>query len=126
MAGVPFLDRVIQKNEKPKNRFSTEEAVSVVFFSFPIQPRVQLKSIERIGNSLRIHYLLISSGLLDVRPALALIPLGKLKSGDYQVEMVRLPNEATIDNRYFPPIEANFEHKYICRSFSFVVYARGT
>jgi hypothetical protein len=92
-----------------------------VFFSHPARARVAIDRIEREGKIIRIHFMLISHGLLNISSTLALIPLGQLPAGDYRVEMIRSPNERKHNQLGFPPVEANAEQRIICRPFEFSV-----
>lgn len=113
---------VLVKGEEPTDLFRAGNDVSVVFFAYPVQPRVGLDRIELVDGKVRIHYMLLSHGSRSVSWYLALIPCGKLPPGQYRVEMVRSSaKEKEYNQREFPPVEAGAEVHIVCRPFSFTV-----
>jgi hypothetical protein len=120
-AALPRVHEVLVSGKKPSSAFPSGADVSLVFFSHPARARVAIDRIEREGKIIRIHFMLISHGLLNISSTLALIPLGQLPAGDYRVEMIRSPNERKHNQLGFPPVEANAEQRIICRPFEFSV-----
>jgi hypothetical protein len=116
---------VVVNGKEPQQHFPTGKELSIVFYSRPMQPGVRLENVSRTGEHFEIRYLLISHGNLSIAPCLALIPVGKLPSGKYRVDMKRcLENEAKFSERGFPPVEVGWEKDYVCQPFSFVVKER--
>jgi hypothetical protein len=120
-AALPGVHDVLVRGKKPSNRFRSDADVSLVFFSHPTRARVAIDRIEREGKIIRIHFMLISHGLLNISSTLAMIPLGQLQAGEYRVEMIRSPNELKHNQPSFPPVEENAEQRIICRPFEFSV-----
>jgi hypothetical protein len=122
LAALQGVYNVLVKGDEPQERFSSGTDVSVVFFTLPIQPGMRIDSVERKRNLVSIHYLLVSHGMLEVSWKLALIPLGKLLPGKYQVEMVRLSKkEKDVNQRGYPYVDPGIEQRIVCRPFSFAV-----
>ncbi len=115
---------VLVLSKGPQSALPAGTDVSIVFFSHPERARVAIDRIERHGNVVRIHFMLISHGQLNISSSLAIIPLGQLPAGEYRVEMVRSPNELKHNQPGFPPVEADAERLFICRPFEFSVEER--
>jgi hypothetical protein len=113
---------VFVKGEKPKQSFPASAKITVVFFSRLSQPRVVVDRIERIDSLIRIHYMLISHGHLNLSSTLSLIPIGELPPGRYRVELIRSAKELQHNQRGFPLVEQNAESRIICAPFEFSVY----
>lgn len=110
---------VLVKNDAPRKTLSTRGKVSVVFFSNAAQPYVAVEKVRRSGNKVMVYYTVASHGHMDLTWELALIPLGSLPAGKYDVEVLRSPNAK--DQPGFPSVEPNIEKYIVCRPFSFVV-----
>jgi hypothetical protein len=87
---------------KPKDSFLTKHELTLVFFAGDIDVFI-LKPVKREGNRIIVDYEIPDR--LDKRPMVmphfALIPLGKLPAGKYEVVIP--------------------EHKWVCSSFEFQV-----
>jgi hypothetical protein len=112
---------VLVRGRKTVDRFSPASDVSVVFFSYPTQPNVAFDRVERTRNKVTIYYMLLTHLAQNVSWRLAIIPLGKLPPGTYDVELIRSPKEKDVNEPNFPPVRPKLEDKIICKPFKFVV-----
>lgn len=84
--------RILADGEKPKDSFSTEEEITLVFFSYQCTRLVEIRKVVRRGNEFEIHYRFVLPLEMTLPAHLALIPVGKLPAGKYRVEMVLGPS----------------------------------
>ncbi len=97
-----------------------ESEFSLVFFSHPLSYYTRLLKVERDGNQITVHYQFEPHTTPEVTTHFALIPLGKLATGKYQVVYKQTP----IDQKYrdigFEPVHPDAA-EIVCRDFSFTV-----
>lgn len=119
------VHKVLVKGEKPESAFYEDTELSIAFFARPAQPKVRLLRGERHGSVIKIYYGLISHGLGNLTWNLAMIPVGKLPPGEYQVELIRASDEeAKYRQRDLPAIESGKEEQIVCKRFQFAVTQR--
>ena len=110
-----------------REEFSSGDEITIVFFSDPISRYlVQLQQVEREDNEIEILY--------QLKPGIggrnysnfALIPLGKLRVGEYRVEMRQLRRELNpIETKMgFKPLDEEWSRNFLCKPFSFVVHKK--
>jgi hypothetical protein len=92
----------------PRPLTSSEE-VSIAFFCSPVALTCQLEDVTRAGNTIDIPYRLTRRGDEWVSAYFALIPLGKLPAGKYEVNFVQKPKPD------------NFGSKHVGESFTFEI-----
>jgi hypothetical protein len=116
---------VLVEGAKPREVFSSDEKTSLVFFSEPASgARVHLRKVERRGNEIEISYLLDPYIERDVSAAFALIPLGKLPVGKYQVAMRQLPREKFVKPG-LKALDEKWGREFVCKPFSFTISEKG-
>lgn len=94
--------------------------ISIVFYTNLTDPYVQIRSVTRKGNQITIHYHFTPHRTAVSPQHIALIPLGKMTPGKYDVKIERLPLEREyVDQgmREPSPEQVNF----VCDSFSFLI-----
>jgi len=112
---------VLVKNEEPLKTFSSESEVSLVFFSYRSDWHTYLHRVEREGNRIEIRYHFTPHLRQRKSVHIALIPLGKLPSGKYQVSVVRSPLEQRFIDLGFKPTNPVKPRCCVCKSFSFAI-----
>jgi hypothetical protein len=115
--------RVFAQNQKPRQLFPAGREISVIFFSYRGGSRVQLVKVEREGQTIRIHYRFFDDGLMASTSHLALIPLGKLPVGKYEVEIVQSPMGSRF-RQAAGQIMKDWGDRLVCQPFSFSVTAQ--
>lgn len=105
---------VLTGKRKPTRRVAGR--VSLVFFSHLSARHVQINTIRREENVFTIKYQAVSyeAGVLTTQ--LALIPLGLLDEGEYEVKVKELPT-LTTGGWEAPPLKRGI----VCESFRFKV-----
>jgi hypothetical protein len=104
--------RVEQVDLQPSNE---EADTTLFFFARPISYRVQLTEVKRNDYEISVHYQFVPRESKEATVQFALIPLGKLPAGEYQVQF----EEAPMDGVARPSVEQ--VRQMICRSFTFTV-----
>ncbi|HMP05934.1 MAG TPA: hypothetical protein PJ982_06250, partial [Lacipirellulaceae bacterium] len=115
---------VFINKQAPPERLPADGEVCAVVYTYSSQPHVKLDRVERRGNVLQVHYLMIAHGHLSNPRHLWVIPLGKLPAGEYEVELIRGPQEREAkeaNDPRFPLVPAGLEQKAVCRPFRFSV-----
>lgn len=115
---------VLVDGATPRKAFSMGEDLTIVFFAEPISKyRVRIGQVTRTDNEVRIHYELEAGVHGQDYQNFALIPLGKMKSGKYQVNMRQLPHEQTpIEiKKGFKPLDNEWSRNFLSEPFSFSV-----
>ncbi|MCI0331885.1 MAG: hypothetical protein L0228_01510 [Planctomycetes bacterium] len=112
---------------KPYKEFSTDEEVTIVFFSEPLSRYgVQIQHVKRTDKQVEIQYQLKPSIDGTNMTNFALIPLGKLPAGEYHVELKQSrrklkPVEAKLG---FKALDEEWSRDYLCKPFTFSVVGK--
>jgi hypothetical protein len=116
------------RNKKPENQFASSEDVSIIFLSLPSSVSVSLHRVERDGNVVRVYYFVAHQPRAHISWCLAIISLGKLDAGSYEVRMVRSPIEEHPSPRLRAfvrqdgtRIDPKYDSLFVCRPFRFEV-----
>lgn len=115
---------VFAQGQKPQQSFPEGSEISVVFFSYQAGSRVQLVKVERENNVIQIRYRFFADGLTAATSHIALIPLGDLPVGKYQVEITQSPMSGTFKHSSTGQVMSDWGQKLICQPFSFFVEDR--
>lgn len=113
---------IFVKEAAPRNEFSPDEELTIVFFSEPYGGNhVRIHQIERKGDHFEIQYRLEPYLVHTLSETFALIPLGKLPPGKYHVDMRQLPSEQKFSKLGRKPVDENWSREALCKPFSFAV-----
>jgi hypothetical protein len=112
---------VLEDRKKPNSCFSSGNDVSVIFFSYAFSWYVRLIDVERQGTTIRIHYQFVPHLTNDMSQHFAIIPLGTLPDGKYQVEILQTDIEKKWLESGIKPINDDKAAIIISKSFSFEV-----
>jgi hypothetical protein len=100
--------------------FRAGEETTLVFFSHPASYYLRLRSVERHDNEVIVQYQFEPHPSPEVTVHFALIPLGKLQAGKYQVRFEQIPLAQEYRDLGFEPIEPDAA-TIVCRPFSFEI-----
>ena len=111
--------------QSARRNFFVADDLNIIFYSYAMQPKIRLMSVERKDNSFLLQYgfALSLEELSDrlVRPNVAIIPVGKLPIGTYDVAVEWNPQnkESFVRRNKF----TNFDwiSRLICRGLTFHV-----
>jgi hypothetical protein len=111
---------VFAKKEKPRESFVAGDDITAIFFSYSLGSYVHIQEIERRGNLVEIRYRFTPHFTKETTSHFALIPLGQIPAGEYQVKIVKLP-VAEEFAKYVRPSDRDWAKEIVCKSFSFSV-----
>lgn len=112
---------VLVENAKPKDAFSTKDDISIVFFTVPVSRYVYIKGVERNGNTIHIQLDIVLHTTKELTNHFALIPIGKLPAGNYQVELEILPLAKEYAGLNVRQVDQKWMDSHVCKEFSFSV-----
>jgi hypothetical protein len=121
-AALAGIHKVVVEGKEPQHSFSSDDDISLVFFTLTTNAGVRLIRVERFGSKINIQYVLIITGTLGMFPRLYIIPVGQLPGGEYEVNLLRaLKEEPKYARRGYPAYEEGVEEGFVCKPFHFVV-----
>jgi hypothetical protein len=116
---------ILVQGQTARNSFEEGNEISAVLFTRVIG-YMHLMQIEKTGSTITISYCLEpTAGNPIVSPKIALIPLGKLPSGEYQVEMAGFTKKPDDRKSDCEPIPDDRMKKLICQPFEFTIMNKG-
>lgn len=110
----------IRTEKLPRNKVSTDSPVSLIFYTGGVGYYTHIQRIEKHGDKFAIKYRFTPHQTQDITQHLAIIPIGKVPPGKYQVKVEQLPLEKQF-------VELGYEKALprqvgrVCKSFSFLV-----
>jgi hypothetical protein len=108
---------VLVQNQKPKVAFSSNDTIWIIFFTLSAGDYAQVTGATRSGNHITVNYGFITHRQLFTESYFALIPLGALETGKYEVKFVD-----TVDpDRTQQPESDKDTKRIVSGSFSFIV-----
>jgi hypothetical protein len=117
---------VLVKGHKPVDSFPMVSNVTLVFYSHLFGDYVHLEKAERRGKTIEVRYRFVPHYSKDMAWEIALIPLGKLPVGTYDVKIIQLPlpeGRTGSNGRY---VSDETVSRIICRPFSFSIADRSS
>jgi hypothetical protein len=112
----PPLGRKSSPTRKPLR----EGEYTLVFFSHPLSYFTRLKTIERNGGKVTVYYQFEPHATPEATVHFALIPLGELTPGEYQVDYRQVPMDQKNLEMGFEPVHPEAA-EIVCRDFSFTI-----
>jgi hypothetical protein len=113
---------VLVQGEKPRTSLSTNEDLLLIFFSFPSDGyRVHLHQVNRRDDEIELQYQLEPYAERVLSISFALIPIGILPVGEYNVEMTQIPTKQEFVALGYKRIDENWTRQFLCKRFSFRV-----
>jgi hypothetical protein len=97
----------------------TDEQLSLVFFSLASDGyRINLRQVSRHGDKIQVQYQLEPYAERVVSVSFALIPIGELPVGIYQVEMKQIPTKQEFVALGYKPLDNDWTRRFVCKPFS--------
>lgn len=117
-----IVDAVASDNSPlRKNRIQSGHEAFLIFYSHPSSYHVRLKSVKRHGNKIDVAYAFEPHYTLESTVHFAMIPLGKLEAGEYQVHFTQQQmGQEYIDAGFIRVTEFQAK-RFVSRPFSFTV-----
>jgi hypothetical protein len=116
LSSIPTLMR--SKKYPFRRNFPADSEYTLFFFSHPMSYYCRLRHVERDGSKIIVQYQFEPHYRPEATLHFALIPLGKLEAGKYEVEFEQLPMEQEYRDQGFEPVNPD---DVVCRSFIFEV-----
>jgi hypothetical protein len=112
---------ILDHTQNPQRVLTSNNDISLFFFSLPYGAYVHLHDVRRWGNSIDVRYRFVPHFERDITAHFALIPLTDLPVGEFVVRFIRSPMEKQFGEWEPAPISKDDESRIICKSFSFLV-----
>jgi hypothetical protein len=112
---------VLVNGQEVVPRYSTDKEIRVVFFSHLFGWYVHLEQVSRRASTITIRYHFKPHRTKDSTRHIALIPLGKLPAGKYEVNITQLPLQPQFIDGGFKPLDESWAKRVVCRPFAFEV-----
>lgn len=113
-------NEVLVEGKEPQHIFDTNKEISIVFFSHEDNWYVHLQSVLRKGKIITVNYKFISHETQETTHHFAIIPLGKLPSGTYQVDPVPIQVNSN-DEPAIHPVADEIINRIVSGPFSFTI-----
>jgi hypothetical protein len=121
LAALRAFHAVLVKGGSVKETFSPNSPIHVAFYSYQDGLYIHLSRVERQGGTVNIFWRPVPHETKEATEHFALIPLGKLPSGRYQVNIIQLPLSNESIDAGFHPVGNKVAEQTVCKSFSFNV-----
>jgi hypothetical protein len=112
---------ILVNGQKPRETFPANSKISLVFFSKVFGYYVHLDKVEREGTTITIKYFFVPHRETVTSTHFALIPLGELVAGEWQVDVARSPWPGSPKFSIHPEPAAEWDPIVVCRPFSFTI-----
>jgi hypothetical protein len=115
-------DALVKDRERLKS-FRQDDQITIAFFSYTFGQYLRLDGIARSDDAITIKYHFVAHASLDSTVHFALIPLGALPSGDYEVFLERQATKTSgvLDAKGAIFIDPDLLKRAVCGPFSFTV-----
>jgi hypothetical protein len=113
--------RVFSGKAKPLTSLNKDNELSIVFFTHRSNYYVHLSHVTIDQNTIQIRYQLVPHHEQERTIHFALIPIGKLSSGNYSVEVIADPIDQKLLGRGLKEPSAGKKATIVSSSFSFKV-----
>jgi hypothetical protein len=115
---------ILAGEKKAEEKFSTDDDVWVAFYALQFGSYVHIRDVELAGNVVKVSFVFVAHKTKGISTHFALVPLGKLASGKYSVEIVQMPMDTSdflMMKKLDKDIDKEAEREYVCKPFSFSV-----
>ncbi len=112
------------KKRKSENMFSSEKELSAFFFSHPAGRYVRIIDVVRHGKEIVIQYRFEPHLDAGLSSHFALIPLGTLLPGKYEIKIIQLPMETQFQNIGVFSLTQKDVERIVCKSSRFTIQSQ--
>jgi hypothetical protein len=112
---------VVGDKEKPKTTFPSGTELSLFFYSKVYGSYVRVDHAEVQDKTVEIFYRYVPHNDRDLTWHYAIIPVGRLSPGTYNVKITQLPVDMSLMHGESDEIDTKAGDKYVCKPFSFSV-----
>ena len=86
----------IAQPRKDTDGFLANSDVSIVVYGIPTGGRLQIAAVDRLDSVITVSYRIVADENPDKSGQYAIIPLGKLPPGEYDVRMVQIADDQAV------------------------------
>ncbi len=118
------VHEILVGGQEPPHSLPAKSNVTLVVFSYFADIDFQVRTVGRHDYTIDIKYRFVEYLERNLTMQLALIPIGKLSSGKYRVNMIQLPAILRAGKHYIPMTPSRLEpspYLFISQPFSFEV-----
>ena len=108
-----------------KHSFRPNDQLWIVFYTRTCPYYVHIDAVERTTNSIRIEYRFVPHEETIVTVHFALIPIGRLSNGKYQIQMTEVPMDPKLRQLGYRPPTRDAAKSFVCQSSTFDVKESG-
>jgi hypothetical protein len=119
-AALNEADKVLAQGDGPAKQMPANADVSIVFFSAFFNRYVHLTSVDMRKGRIAIDYVLVPHMSKEMTAHLALIPVGPLSAGKWEVEITQVQDKKILEEGY-KQISDEMAREVVCEPFSFDV-----
>ena len=112
---------VLALGKPPKTSFDSHDEITAVFYSLPFDCYVEIDPVKRSGTTIEISYRLVPHDSKELTSHFALIPLGQLPPGKYDVQVHQVPMDQKYIDEGYKPVKEKWTGLKICTPFTFTV-----
>ncbi len=113
--------RIIARKQELLHSLPFDTEVSVIFFSVQSGQYVHLTKVERIQNTIKIRYEFVPHYEKHFTSHVAIIPLGKLPKGHYQVDIANEPFAQRLIDKGLVEVPDEQKLPRVSSSFDFTI-----
>ncbi len=107
-----------------RNAIPSDQDAYLIFYSHPASYYVRLKSVKRQGRTIDVEYFFEPHYTLESSVHFAMIPLGKLEAGEYEIRISQAPMDEKFIRAGFIRVTDFQAKRFVSRPFTFTVYDR--
>lgn len=112
---------VLVQKKKPRTTFPTGNEISVVVFSHSFGSYVHLEKVQRRDDVIEIHYRFVPHKTGELTEHFAVVPLGRLPAGKYQVAVIQSPMDKRYVDGGFRPVDPSVARRVVSGPFRFTI-----
>lgn len=112
---------ILVDGKPTETKFLGSKEIALVFFSHAFGDYVHVKHVERRGEVIDVQYRFIPHMTKDMSQHFALIPLGSLPAGNYQVSFTQLPLPPRYATKGQTHVPQEMVEWIVCKPFRFSV-----
>lgn len=114
-------DALLSQKSVPPKAIPAGSEVTILFFSRSFNYYVHLKSVQVKPGVITISYVFVPHKTKYLTAHFALIPLGQLAPGEWNVDIVQAPMDAKYEDAGLKPISGDVAEQIVCGPFVFDV-----
>jgi hypothetical protein len=120
-AALRQVYEILVSRNPPTRQPTVHEETWLVFFAHESGQYVHLTKVERTDNRIQVSYKFVPHDSKQTTRHFAIIPLGKLRAGEYKATIVNAPFDEKYSKVGYSPIPISEVEHIVCKSCEFEV-----